>query len=62
MNHYIKQEVSEYDLMSNINSHDRDGYELVTCTLLSEHKVKWGEFSHHETPAKFLLIFKRAMA
>lgn len=62
MNHYTRLEVSDSEMMSTIGSYDRDGYELVTCTLLSERKVKWGEFSHHETPAKFLLIFKRAMA
>lgn len=60
MNHYIRLEVSDFNMMETIGSYDRDGYELVTCTLLSERKFHVGEIYHHETPAKFLLIFKKA--
>lgn len=62
MNHYVRQEVSDASMMSTISSYDRDGYELVTCTLIQERKVRWGEFHHHETPARYLLIFKKAEA
>ena len=61
MNHYLKREVSDSDMMSTIRSYDHDGYDLVTCTLICDRKFSVSEFYHHESPPIFLLIFKRAV-
>jgi len=56
---FCREEVSDSDMMYTIYNYDKDGYELVTCTLIRERKFHVGELSHHETPARYLLIFKK---
>jgi hypothetical protein len=56
---HSKVECNQSDIDSHLESYGKVGYELVSCTCIQPRQFKVYDLGHTETPARFLLIFKR---